>query len=132
MEDMGTLKYLPVLGPMGAPRNIQQGPPGDATKFLANLRAHVRSRVQDAELLQERKDLWKATEPDASSNPPLPEYWYLRGKTEQSHDEFLHWVTVIKKDLKCDPEACGKFVTLFGTQPPKAQAVGLSVRTLFC
>ena len=106
------LKNLPAAPPQAPPvgHDLQRMETDD---YLENLR-HYSWNAVDPELLDDRQDIWLL------DRKPVPEYWYLRGETQEAHMFYHGWVKVIMEDLKCDPRACQAFVKLFKTMPPGA------------
>ena len=115
-EPMDRLAFLGALAPIPGPEldeeNVGPGP----EEFLKALRTRAKNFV-DPELLVDREKLW-SEEPEGPDD--APEYMYLKGETNKSHEEFHRWVKVIKEDLGCDARSCREFQHLFSTNPPGA------------
>ena len=123
-EPLSRLQFLAALVPGRAPdpespEFVQ--PDGDMDQYLQALQSHA-ERFVDAELLEDRQELWAAAPahgPDVPG-PVVPDYMYLQGQSRESHLRFQHWAQLVKQDLQCDDRSCGLFQELFSKNPPGA------------
>ena len=112
-ELLDRLQWMSALAPMAPPAGQNPATPGNVSEYLLALRSHAEA-VVPPELLVDRRELWSL------DSQTLPDYVYLRGRTQGFHNNFHGWKKVIKEDLGCDERACQHFVTLFSKQPKEA------------